>query len=106
MDAETIKYMKNEARKAGMEYGAWCHQAGIMSDWDEKKANRETPESTIGPRTMGAIVSRLSVEEYEGATPGGDQMGSILIDRRAPVNPPKRLRGRPRRIFRQVREGQ
>lgn len=99
-DAETIRWMKNEARKAGIPYAQWCRRAGIITDWDEKKINRnESLESEVGPRTMGAIVSRLSADEYAGVTPGGDQIGSIIIDRRAPVRPPKRKRGRPRKNF-------
>jgi len=103
-DAETIRFMKAAARAEGLTYGEWCHKYGIMSEWDEKKANREKLESELGPRTMGAIVSRLSTEDWEGATPGGDQMGSILIDRRAPVKPPKRPRGRPRKNFVRVED--
>lgn len=103
-DHETILWMKAQARKEGKPYGQWCHENGILSEWDEKQANREIPESWVGPRTMAAIVGKLSQEEYNGTFPGGDQAGSILLDAsRMRVKLPKRPRGRPRKHFEQVR---
>jgi len=100
-DHVTWKWMKEQARKAGMTFGQWCTESGIMSEWVEKKANREIPASVIGPRAMEVINNRVSLQEFQD---GGDQVASILVDRRSrnKVKPPKRKVGRPRKYFKQV----
>lgn len=100
-DAETIKWMKAQARREGKTYGQWCTDNGIMSEWAEKKANREIPESFLGPRAMAVIDNRISLQEYNGETPGGPQVASILLDSKSKnkVSPPKRPRGRPRKRY-------
>lgn len=100
LDGETIKWMKRQAKEEGITYGQWCRENGIMSEWDEKKANREIPASRVGPRTMADTLIRMSEEVYDDTFPGGEQTMSILVDARSvKVKQPKRKRGRPRKHF-------
>lgn len=105
-DAESILWMKNEARKEGLSYPEWCKKNGILSEWQEKQVIRhEVPQSRVGVKTMAEREELISVEAYEGAFPGGEQVASILlIPRYIKVKMPKRPRGRPRKHFKQVRD--
>ena len=98
--------MKAQARREGKPYGQWCTENGIMSEWAEKKANREVPDSMLGARAMALIVNRISMQEFNEETPGGPQVSSILVDSHSTnkVKTPKRARGRPRKRFIRVEE--
>lgn len=105
-DAETILWMKNEARREGVSYGEWCKKNGILSEWQEKMViSHEVPQSRVGVVTMAEREERMSLETYEGAFPGGEQVASVLlIPRYNKVKLPKRPRGRPRKHFKMVRD--
>lgn len=79
-DKATNDWMKAQAKKAGKTYAEWCRDAGILSNWEEKKANREVPMGLIGPAKMAEIDTRLSLAEWGDETPDGPQSGSILRD--------------------------
>ncbi len=95
-DKASIDFMKKQARAEGITFGQWCEKYGIVSEWGEKKANREVPMSQL-PHEMFHIDNRVSLQEWNDETPGGPKVASIIEDTsiHQSVRGPKRRRGRP-----------